>query len=188
MLSGRTVPGLGTGHTAGRTAAAITETMLLDRYDRDYAKKPGPDEAHVRVIMVATETEAGGVIAQLAGGAEFATLARQASRDSSGPKGGDLGFMRRDNLTPEIGALAFALKPGEISAHPVKTSLGWFVVRVDERRQGNPPAFLAVKDDVRNALLGERFLAVARAALEEVTVHTFDIAGKEVQTEVKKGP
>ncbi len=90
-------------------------------------------------------------------------------------------------MTPEIGAIAFALKPGETASHPVKTGIGWFVVRVDERRQAPPPAFLTVKDDIRNALLREGFAAVAQQALSDVTVHTFDISGKEVQAEVAKG-
>ena len=168
--------------------AAITETMLLDRYNLDYGSKPAPKEAHVRVILVATETEADALIAAMAGGADFATLARQSSRDSSSPRGGDLGFMRQDTLTPEIGAIAFTMAPGQTFSHPVKTGTGWFIVRVDERRQAALPAYAAVKEDIRGVLLREGFAAVAKAALSEVTVHAFDIAGKEVQAEVAKPP
>ncbi len=46
---------------------AITEKTMLDRYNKEYAGKPGPVEAHVRVILVATEAEADSIIAELAG-------------------------------------------------------------------------------------------------------------------------
>ena len=167
---------------------AITEKMLLDRYDRDYANKPGPEEAHVRVILVATEAEANAVIATLAGGADFASVARQSSRDTTAPQGGDLGFMRRETLTPEIGAIAFALTPGQTAPHPVKASLGWFVVRVDEQRVGAPLVYLTVKEEIRNALVREGIAAIAQSALGEVTVHAFDISGTDVRAEVAKQP
>lgn len=170
---------------AREAGGAITEQMILDRYASTYANKPGPEEVHVRVILVPTEAEANTVLATLAGGADFATVARNSSRDVSAAQGGDLGFMRRDTLTPEIGAVAFALTPGQTSQHPIRTGAGWFVIRVDERRVGSPPAFAAVKEDIRNALVREDIAEIGKAALNDVTVHTFDISGKEVQSAVQ---
>ncbi len=163
---------------------AVTEQMILDRYTSTYANKPGPEEVHVRVILVPTEAEANAAVATLVGGADFATVARTSSRDVSAAQGGDLGFMRRESLTPEIGAVAFALPPGQTSQHPVRTGAGWFVVRVDERRIGPPPAFAAVKEDIRTVLVRENIAEIGKSALSEVTVHMFDISGKEVQAEV----
>ena len=69
-----------------------------------------------------------------------------------------------------------------------RASVGWFVVRVEERRQGPPPPYLTVKDELRNTLVREGMTAIAQAAVGEVTVHSFDIAGKDVQAEVGKHP
>ncbi len=168
--------------------ATISEKMLLDRYDRDFGDKPGPDEVDVSIVMVATEAEANAIIAELAGGADFATIARRSSRDSSAQAGGNLGFQRQDILNPEIGSVAFTLPPGQMAARPVRTSVGWFVIRAGERRQGERPAFAAVREDIRTILLREAFPTITQAALSDVTVRNFDISGKEVQAEVGTQP
>ena len=69
--------------------------------------------------------------------------------------------------------------------HAIKTATGWFVIRVDDRRIGTPPAFATVKEDIRNTLLREGITAIAQASLSEVNVHAFDISGKEVKAEVE---
>src|SRR5690606_40492929 len=53
---------------------------------------------------------------QVAEGADFATIARLYSQDpGSAPYGGDLGFNTRDGFVKEFSAVAFRLKPGELS-------------------------------------------------------------------------
>ena len=168
--------------------ATITEGMLLDRYKQDFGGKPGPEEVDVSIIMLATEAEATAFIAELAGGADFATVARRSSRDTSAQAGGNLGFQRQDILNPEIGSIAFTLPAGQTAARPVRTGVGWFVVRAGERRQGERPVFASVRADIRTLLLREAFPAIAQAAVNDVTVRNFDISGKEVQAEVGRQP
>ncbi len=163
--------------------ASITEKMLLDRYERDYAGKPGPDETDVSIVMLATEAEGNTILAELAAGADFATIARRSSRDSSAQAGGHLGFQPQSVLAPDIGSVAFALAPGQTAPRPVRTSVGWFVVRIGEHRQGERPAFAAVRDDIRTALLRDAFPAITDAAMRNTTVRTFDISGKELAPE-----
>jgi peptidyl-prolyl cis-trans isomerase C len=163
----------------GRQASAgITETMLLNRYNRDGAGKPGPDEAEVSIIMVATEAKADAILAELAGGADFATLARRDSQDSSAGVGGNLGFQTLDVLAPEIGAVAFALLPNQTAARPVRTGVGWFIVQVGPHRQGKTPSFAAKRETLRVALVNEAMTAIAEAAVRGAIVHTFDLSGK----------
>src|SRR5690606_12569253 len=53
---------------------------------------------------------------QVAEGGDFATIARLYSQDpGSAPHGGDLGFNTRDGFVKEFSAVAFRLKPGELS-------------------------------------------------------------------------
>jgi peptidyl-prolyl cis-trans isomerase SurA len=67
-------------------------------------------------------------------GEDFASLARLYSQDSgSAPQGGDLGFNDRTSFVKEFSAMAFKLKPGEIS--PVfETDFGFHFLQVIERR------------------------------------------------------
>ena len=72
--------------------------------------------------------------ARIKAGEDFATLARLYSEDpGSAAEGGDLGFMDRTMLVKEFAAMAFKLKPGELS--PVfETEYGFHVLQVMERR------------------------------------------------------
>jgi peptidyl-prolyl cis-trans isomerase C len=158
----------------------ITETMLLDRYNTDIAGKPGAEEARVRVILTGTEKEAADLIAELRGGADFAVVARRASKDTTSAVGGDLGFQSREGLTPEVGAVAFALPIGQVSPNPVRGATGWFVVKVEERRQQPTPAFATVREQLRQTLLREGVAGIATAALTNLKVRKYNLLGQEL--------
>ena len=160
--------------------ATITEKALLDRYQRDVAGRPGPEEVHIRVMVADTEDAAAALIAELAKGADFGTLARRASKDGSAGVGGDLGFVRRDGLNPEIGAVAFALRPGETAAYPVKSAGKWFVVRVEARKRAATPNFAAARTRLEEVMLREGAAEATDATLTGVTVRRYDINGQEV--------
>lgn len=67
---------------------------------------------------------------RIAGGEDFAKVAKDVSDDtSSGEQGGNLGEFKRGMMVPPFEEAAFALKPGEISA-PVKTPFGFHVIQV----------------------------------------------------------
>jgi peptidyl-prolyl cis-trans isomerase C len=158
----------------------ITEEALLARYKRDYEGKPGPEEVRARIIVVPTEKEATDIIAEIKGGAAFATVARRASKDSTAAAGGDLGFNRRDGFNAEIGSVAFALQEGQLAPYPVRSVGGWFVVKVEERRHGVMPGFAALHDEISHALLQEAAIRLAQSATEGLKVRQFDLQGREV--------
>jgi peptidyl-prolyl cis-trans isomerase SurA len=62
-------------------------------------------------------------------GKSFADVAKEASDDPSGQRGGDLGTFERGTMVPEFEDVAFRLKPNEISA-PFRTRFGWHIVQV----------------------------------------------------------
>jgi peptidyl-prolyl cis-trans isomerase C len=71
---------------------------------------------------------------KLVQGADFAELARAESNDvGSSSKGGDLGFLKHGQTVPSFEDAAFALPDGELS-QPVKTSYGYHIIRVEERK------------------------------------------------------
>lgn len=71
---------------------------------------------------------------QVVDGSDFATVARLYSEDrGSAPYGGDLGFHTRDMMVKEYTAVAFRMKPGEVS--PVfESEHGFHFLQVLERR------------------------------------------------------
>ncbi len=147
-------------------APAVTEAALHAKYDAEYANKPGEEEVHARHILVPTEEEAKKIIAQLDKGADFATLAKQESKDPGAQNGGDLGFFKKSDMVPEFAAAAFALKPGQYTETPVKTQFGYHVIKVEERRVSPPPSFDQVKAELRQQIIQ----AGVRQALDKARV------------------
>src|SRR5579871_4282129 len=117
------------------TDKSISEQALLARYQSVYQGRQGTEEADVSVILVPTEEQARKDIAEIAGGADFAMVAKRDSKDGSAVNGGSLGFLRQDKLLAEVGAVAFALDPGHVAPNPVHTQAGWFVIKVAARRR-----------------------------------------------------
>lgn len=71
---------------------------------------------------------------RLLAGEDFTTLAKKYSSDPSvASNNGDMGWMGRGMLVPEFEAMAFKLKPGEISM-PVETEYGFHIIQLMERR------------------------------------------------------
>ncbi len=160
----------------------ITDDAVRARYDQEYAGKPGEEEVHARHILVDTEAEAKKIIADLKGGADFAALAKQYSKDPGGAKdGGDLGFFKKDEMVPEFADAAFAMKPGDVSQAPVHSQFGWHVIKVEERRKAEPPSFDQAKDELRQKMIQEgvqKAVAKARAA---ASVERFNLDGSPVR-------
>ncbi len=159
--------------------ASITEQMLRDRYERDFAGRPGPEEVRARVIMVPTEAEAAALIAELKAGADFASLARRVSKDTTAKVGGDLGYMRQVDLNPEVGALAFSLPVGQINALPLRRAGSWFIVKVEDRRKQPTPSFHAMRKQIMDGMVRENVPATVAGLLAHVTVRKYDMNGNE---------
>jgi peptidyl-prolyl cis-trans isomerase C len=78
---------------------------------------------------------------------DFAELAKKKSKDPGASDGGDLGFFTKDQMVPEFSAVAFTLEPGKIS-DPVKSQFGWHIIKVEEKRNRQAPAFDQVKPQI----------------------------------------
>lgn len=90
-------------------------------------------------ILVEDEAVANDLLAQLQGGADFATLAQENSTDpGSGAQGGDLGCAPPDQYVPEF-AEAVSAAPLDEVVGPVQTDFGYHLITVYERRTEEVP-------------------------------------------------
>jgi peptidyl-prolyl cis-trans isomerase SurA len=72
---------------------------------------------------------------QMRQGARFSAIAQQFSQSATAAVGGDIGWLRPDQLPPELGKAVTALRPGELSA-PVRVAGGYYLLIVVDRRNG----------------------------------------------------
>jgi peptidyl-prolyl cis-trans isomerase C len=147
---------------------AVSEDALHARYDRDIAGHPGPDEVRARVILVPAAEEARSLIAQAQSGADFADLARKFSKDPTASAGGDLGYVPLESVSPEVGSAMFSLSPGQVTPFPVNSLAGYFIVRVEGRRQRATPAFGEVRAKLEHELRAEAVRLAIASLLSEV--------------------
>jgi peptidyl-prolyl cis-trans isomerase C len=169
-------------------AKPITEAALLQRYNKEISGKPGAEEAHVRVILTGSEKAAASLIAEIQGGTDFGTVARRASKDATASLGGDLGFRTREQLTPQVGAVAFELSAGQLAPYPVQGAAGWFIVKVEERRLQPVPPFASVREQLREAMLQESVVPFTQAALTKLKVRRYNLLGQEIEAEKPASP
>ncbi len=129
--------------------SAMTDEAMHKVYDEAVKQMANEQEVHARHILVATEDEAKAIEAELKKGADFATLAKQKSKDPGAAEGGDLGYFTKDQMVPEFAEVAFKLDKGQIS-DPVKTLFGWHIIKVEDKRIKPTPTFDQVKGQIEN--------------------------------------
>lgn len=156
----------------------ITDADVRARYDKELSAVPPQNEVRARHILVKTEAEAKDVIKQLDGGAKFEDIAKAKSSDGSAGEGGDLGYFGPGRMVPEFEKYAFTLEVGQYTKEPVKTEFGFHVIKVEDKRTKQPPAFDQVAGQVRDILLRERYVETARKYRDELKVEWVDPAVK----------
>ncbi len=135
------------------TRSRVTEAEMRKIYDEQRARITPEEEVRARHILVETEDEAKALIAQIRGGANFETVAREKSKDPGGQRnGGDLGFFTKAQMVPEFAEAAFAMQPGQLSTAPVKSQFGWHIIKLEERRQREIPSFEQVRGQIEDFL------------------------------------
>jgi peptidyl-prolyl cis-trans isomerase C len=140
--------------TAG--VANPTDQDIAQIYQQRKPEMQVPEKRHVRNIVIATADQANHVKAQLAGGADFATVADQSSEDdSTKTKGGDLGEVIRDQLEKPYGDAAFGAAPNTVFG-PVQTHYGWNVGQVLEVTPSLPLSLDQVRGQLRANMLAHR--------------------------------
>lgn len=160
---------------ADAIAGQVTEDAIRADYDKFVAEFQPAEEVRARHILVETNEEADAIKAELDAGGDFATIAQEKSIDpGSGANGGDLGFFAKGMMVPEFEAAAFALaNPGDVSA-PVQSQFGFHIIKLEEKRQSQPPAFEQVAPQIQQQVLMRVFNEKVEELMSGVTIDVTD--------------
>jgi len=157
--------------------AKVNEAALREKYKAYAASVPGQEEVSARHILLKTEAEAKAVVVELKKGVDFAELAKRRSIDPAASSGGDLGYFTKDQMVPEFSQAAFSLKKGEITEAPVKTSFGWHVIRVEDKRTSGPPSFEEVREELSEGMSREVIQDMLKDLRGKSKVERFNLDG-----------
>jgi len=105
-----------------------------------------PSTADAKVVAE-KEKLAKDLLRRLREGASFAELARQHSADPYRVKGGDLGWVHRGRLLPELEDAAFRAQLGALLG-PIRSSQGFHILKVLDHRQPRPMTYEEAKPTI----------------------------------------
>jgi len=101
--------------------------------------------------VAALGKEAQSVLEKAKKGENFVELAKKYSQGPEANEGGVLGFFKPKELMPELDEAVFQMKAGEISPL-VRSSEGFHILRVMERKGGEPKPFAEVQAQIRDEM------------------------------------
>jgi len=147
--------------------ARITDAYLQQYYtaNKDFFDHVAVHVSHIELLTAPNATEADKAQARrrltdlradlLAGKIEFAEAAKKVSQSSTAANGGDLGFIGRKFMVDESFALAAFSTPVNGVSEVVQTDSGLHLIKVTERKAGEPSDFSKIKEEVRKCCIEE---------------------------------
>ena len=150
----------------------VSDDAAKKIFDEKIGSVKPEQEIHARHILVSTEDEAKKVAERLKNGEDFATVAKEVSKDTNA-EGGDLGFFTRGQMLKPFEDAAFALDVGQISA-PVQTQFGWHIIKVEEKRDQKLPTFDQVKEAIKAQLVQQKAQEVVTGLRDAAKIEVVD--------------
>ncbi len=159
----------------------VEEQAILDAYQEEIVNGQYQTETRVSHILFeqrgdedeqAFQQRIADVEARLQAGADFAEVAGESSDDiGSSSFGGDLGFTAGEAFPSEMELAIAELEVDSVSA-PVETEAGVHLIKVTERREGEPPPL----EELRAGLEEELAMSEARVELLRTVETLKDLA------------
>lgn len=103
---------------------------------------------HIRHILTTTEKDAKDAIADIDKDKDFDKAAAKYSKDTNtAANGGDLGYVEKGTMPAELEKAVDKAKKDEVVG-PIKTDLGWHIMKILDRRDKKQLTFEEAKDEV----------------------------------------
>ena len=142
----------------------IVESELRAEYERQVQALKGGDLQQYQLahIVLESEADARAVLASLRTGQAFDALAKAKSVDGSKERGGELGWLMPDQMTPAISNVVVNLSVGTLSAAPIQVGPFWHVIKLLGKRPYQVPTYEESKGALQVAVLQQRRLSLLK--------------------------
>lgn len=134
----------------------VTEEILKNYYNT-HIDEFREDEYRLKHIFISNERRDANKIALnvynlLQEGKSFEDLAREFSDDPTSSHGGDLGYVKKEDLIPELKDALNVIIPGTYT-HVIKTGYGFHILKLVEEKKGDIIPFEQVKTRIHEKIV-----------------------------------
>jgi peptidylprolyl isomerase/peptidyl-prolyl cis-trans isomerase C len=138
--------------------AAITDEAVRKAYDQAVKDATTEPEVRMRIMhfkvgdlkdekaVAATEARAKEAVERVRKGEDFAKVSEEMTGTSTPATLIEAGYMNKQQMGRDLAQVASDLNIGAVST-PIRTELGWDVVRIEDKRTRTPPDFQAVRNN-----------------------------------------
>ncbi len=141
----------------------VTDSDIEKYYKENRAQFEEPEKVKVSRIWLpytaetknSVSTQASDLKAKIEAGSDFAGLARQNSKDSKAPAGGDYGYLDWKSLDKMETEAAARLEQGK-STGPLDTGSGFAILKVTEKTSASLKPLQDVRNNIRGILEDEK--------------------------------
>ena len=128
------------------------EDRIEEEFERRKQQLTRPEKRKLAQLVARDEATARRAYDAVKSGTPFADVARDVTRQA--PETLDLGTVTRGELTRELAEAAFKL-PEDGASEPVRSPLGWHIVKVEKIEPGHTATLAEVKDQLANDIARE---------------------------------
>ena len=167
----------------------VSKEKVTEKYAEIVNSLSGKKEYQIAHILVKSKEDADKIISELKNKkTKFSDLAKKYSMEQqSAQNGGDLGFILEDNITKEISDSLINLKKEEIS-EPIKTKLGWHIVKLIDFRDAKYLSFEESKENIKEQLIQNKINEINSAILNSNEIKIVYEFNKEKALQTQEQP
>jgi peptidyl-prolyl cis-trans isomerase C len=145
----------------------VTDAEVKTYYDNHTDDFVVPYRLRASHILLRDRAEAESVLNRIKAGELFEELAKKYSMDPTASKGGDLGYIRKGQLIPEVEEALFALKNGELS-DVIQSKFGFHILKVTGEAKPQTKELHLVDKEIRDRLTLEKRSQAFNALIERL--------------------
>jgi len=145
----------------------VNDEEVSEYYEQNKDNFTEKEQVHLYNILLETEEEAQDILEQLKAGGDFSEIAKEKSTGPSAAQGGDLEYIAKGTIIPEIEEVVFALELEELS-EVVKTDFGFHILKITEKKPETVKTLEEVKEEIIQTLLPTKQKEAFENLLEEL--------------------
>jgi len=140
---------------------AVTDKAIKDYYESHIDSFTKQEKRSVKQMLLSDEKKANDAYTMLETGRTFETVAKEAAKMDKTAT--DLGTVTEPqlsrDLSPAAATIVFKLEKGKVSK-PVKSLLGWHIIKVDSIEKGSKKQLSEVKEQIKKSIAKEKSIDV----------------------------